>query len=210
MTLKRAIILTAEYPPRTIGDVSVNAHTLSKRIAMEGILTSVVTFDDWRPGQSVEEGVRIQRVATPVRTSYSILTWGPLTIPEFVRASAEIIRGEGVDLIHSFEWIAGLSAITLKTIHHLPLVCTFHTIEAQRTISKDSPLSQSISFLEREVACASNVVTATNETTAQLLKSEYGLRSDVQVIRFGVEEDFRKLLSIYRQLVGEQDEDIDA
>lgn len=210
MTLKRVLILTTEYPPRTIGEVAASAQVLSKRMVREGILTSVVTFDDWRPGQTVEEGVRVCRVTTHVRTFYSILTWGPLVAPEFVRASSEIIRGEGVDLIHSFEWTTGIPAMTLKTIHNLPLVCTFHTIEAQRTASKDSPLSQSISFLEREVARAGDAVTATNEITAQMLSAEYGLHDNVHVIRFGVEGDLMKLLSIYRKLVECRNEDIDG
>ncbi|MBO3802529.1 MAG: glycosyltransferase [Candidatus Brockarchaeota archaeon] len=170
-------------------------------MATEGILVSVVTFDDWRPGQAVEEGVRVCRVTAPVRTFYSILTWAPLVAPEFVRASSSVIRGEGVDLIHSFEWVTGLPAITLKAVYRLPLVCTFHSIEAQRAADKDSPLSQSISFLEKELARESDVVTATNEDTARMLRSEYGLPEKASVIRFGVESDFVDLLSIYRRLV---------
>jgi len=198
--LKKILVLTPEYPPRMLGDVSINAHSVSRRLARDGILTSVVTFDDWRPGETVEEGIRVSRIASPIRTFYSILTWTPLITPEFVRASSKIIRGEGIDLVLSFEWTTGISAMTIRTIHDLPLVCTYHSVECQRNPFRDSPISQGISYLEREVANAAELVAATNEDTAKLLRDEYGI-SAAKIAVTRLDEDISSLISICRQAV---------
>jgi hypothetical protein len=200
IAVKRVLVLTPEYPPRIIGDVSTNAHLVSKGMADEGILTSVVTFDDWRPGEMVEEGIRVSRIASPIKTFYSILTWTPLVTPEFVRASSNIIRGEGVDLVLSFEWLTGLSAMTISTVHDLPLVCAFHSVESQRNPFRNSPLSQGVSYLEREVAKAADFVAATNDDTGKILRDEYGVSAEkVGVTRLG--EDVKPLIAICRQTV---------
>ncbi|TLN15980.1 hypothetical protein FDZ71_07010 [bacterium] len=198
--LKKILVLTPEYPPRMLGDVSINAHSVSKGMVKDGILTSVVTFDDWRPGETVEEGIRVSRIASPIRTFYSILTWTPLITPEFVRASSKIIRGEGVDLVLSFEWTTGMSAMTLGTIHDLPLVCAYHSVECQRNPFRDSPLSQGIAYLEREVAKASELVVATNEDTAKFLRDEYGI-SVAKIVVTRLDGDVGSLISFCRQAV---------
>lgn len=200
MALRKVLVLTPEYPPRMLGDVSINVHSVSRGMVKDGILTSVVTFDDWRPGETVEEGIRVSRIASPIRTFYSILTWTPLVTPEFVRASSNIIRGEGVDLMLSFEWTTGISAMTIMTIHNLPLVCIYHSVESQRNPSHDSPISQGISYLEREVANAADIVVATNDDTATILRGEYGIRAEkIAVTRLG--KDVRPLISICRRAV---------
>jgi len=200
MALKKVLVLTPEYPPRTLGDVSKDAHSVSRRLAEDGILTSVVTFDDWRPGEAVEEGIRVSRIASPIRTFYSILTWTPLITPEFVRASSKIIRGEGVDLVLSFEWTTGMSAMTIRTIHDLPLVCTYHSVESQRNPFRDSPISLGISYLEREVANSAEFVVTTNYDTAKILRDLYGISAaKIVVTRLG--EDVGSLISICRQAV---------
>jgi len=200
MALKKVLVLTPEYPPRMLGDVSINAHSISRGMVREGILTSVVTFDDWRPGETVEEGIRVSRIGSPIRTFYSILTWTPLITPEFVRASSKIIRGEGVDLVLSFEWTTGISAMTIRTIYNLPLVCTYHSVESQRNPFRDSPISQGISYLEREVANAAELVAATNDDIARILRDEYGISAaKIVVMRLG--KDVRSLISICRQVV---------
>lgn len=200
IALKKVLVLTPEYPPRIIGDVSINARLVSNRMVNEGILTSVITYDDWRPGETVEDGIRVSRVGSKIRTFYSILTWTPLITPEFVRASSNIIRGEGVDLVISFEWLTGLSAMTIRTIHNLPLVCTFHSVEYQRNPFRNSPISQCVSYLEREVANAADIVATTNDDTAKILRDEYGISAEkVIVTRFG--KDVRSFISICRQVV---------
>jgi len=183
-----------------MGDVSTNAHLVSKGMADEGILTSVVTFDDWRPGETVEEGIRVSRISSPIRTFYSILTWAPLVTPEFVRASSNIIRGEGVDLVLSFEWLTGLSATTISTIHDLPLVCVFHSVESQRNPFRNSPISQGISYLEREIANAADFVAATNDDTEKILRDEYGVSAG-RIGVTGLGKDSKPLIALCRQTV---------
>jgi hypothetical protein len=195
--LNRILVLTPEYPPRVIGDVAVHAHAVAKGMADEGVLTSVITFDDWRPGEAVEEGVRVCRVTAPIRTFYSILTWSPLTTPEFVRAASKVIRGEGVDLVLSLEWLTGLSAMTLKAIYHLPLISVFHSTEAQRTQSRESPLSKGIAYLERGIAEAADLLIATDEAVARMLVVGYAIpRGKVEVIGLGDKGDVGRLLRI--------------
>jgi len=200
MALKKILVLTPEYPPRILGDVSIDVHSVSRRMVKVGILTSVVTFDDWRPGETVEEGIRVSRIASPIRTFYSILTWTTLITPEFVRASSQIIRGEGVDLVLSFEWTTGMSAMTVRTIHDLPLICTYHSVECQRNPFRDSPISQGIAYLEREVANASELVVATNEDAAKFLRDEYGV-SAAKIVVTRLDGDIASLISICRQAV---------
>ena len=138
-----------------------------------GVLTSVIVHDDVLVGTSVENGIRIARVSSPIRTFYSILTLETFVNTQFVREGEFIVVNELVDVIFSFEWSTLLSAVSLKSIHRLPLVSIVQTLEPQRTSWRKDPLSITIENFERTYLRKADLVVTNSEKTYRQLRDNY-------------------------------------
>ncbi len=202
-----ALIVTPEFPPKAVGKTASRANRLARILRDLGMLTSVVVHDEMLVGTFVENGLRIARVRNPIRTFYSILTTETFVSTQFVKEGEFIVSNELVDVIFSFEWSTLLSAISLKTVHHLPLVSVMQTLEPFRTSWGKDPLSITIENFEKTFLRKSDLTVTGSKETYDYLIEKYRLDPS-KTLAVDLDADYWPLvaLSLVR---GTQDEGSD-
>ncbi|UCF45387.1 MAG: glycosyltransferase [Candidatus Bathyarchaeota archaeon] len=145
------IIFSWEYPPRVVGHLAEYVSTLSTQLVKNKVETHVVTYHDFLTG-AVEEtsGVKVVRVANPVRTHIGVLTWDLTLNQEVERAAASIYyqANNQIDLIDVYDWHFIPAAVTLKNALDIPFVYSVESLEDHRSPTADAPYSMSIKSIE--------------------------------------------------------------
>ncbi len=147
----RAIIFSWEYPPRVVGQLADYINALSTLLAKNKVETYVVTYHDTLTGVTEEaSGVKVIRVANPVRAHIGVLTWDLTLNQEVERAAASIYYNadEQVDLIDVYDWHFIPAAVTLKNALNIPFVYSVESLEDHRSPDPNTPYSMSIKSIE--------------------------------------------------------------
>jgi glycosyltransferase involved in cell wall biosynthesis len=147
----RVIIFSWEYPPRVVGHLAEYINALSAQLVKNKVETHVVTYNDSLTG-AVEEasGVKVMRVANPVRTTIGVLTWDLTLNPEVERAAANIYyqANKQIDLIDVYDWHFIPAAVTLKNALAIPFVYSVESLEDHRSPNSNTPYNMSIKSIE--------------------------------------------------------------
>jgi glycogen(starch) synthase len=146
----RVIIFSWEYPPRVVGQLSEYVSTLSTQLVSSKVDVNVVTYDDSATGQTQEpSGVKVFKVANPVRTHIGVLTWVLTLNQEIERAAANIYyESKHVDLIDVYDWHFIPSAVTLKNGLGIPFIFSVESIEDHRSPDANSSYNMAIKSIE--------------------------------------------------------------
>ena len=147
----RVIIFSWEYPPRVVGQLADYINALSTLLVKNKVDTYVVTYHDSLTG-AVEEssGVKVVRVANPVRVHIGVLTWDLTLNQEVERAAASIYYNadKHVDLIDVYDWHFIPAAVTLKNALNIPFVYSVESLEDHRSPNSNTPYNMSIKSIE--------------------------------------------------------------
>lgn len=147
----QVLIFSWEYPPRKIGQLAEYVEVLSKKLVENGITTYVITYHDFLTG-IVEEisGVKTVRVANPVRSHISFLTWILTLNQEIERAAANIIyqQKKKINLINVHDWHFIPAAVTLKSAFKIPILYSVESLEDQRSQKSNKPYNMAIKSIE--------------------------------------------------------------
>jgi hypothetical protein len=147
----RIIIFSWEYPPRVVGQLADYINKLSTQLAKNKVETYVVTYHDSLTG-AVEEasGVKVVRVANPVRTHIGVLTWDLTLNQEVERTAANIYyqADKQIDLINVYDWHFIPAAVTLKNALNIPFVYSVESLEDHRSPNSNTPYNMSIKSIE--------------------------------------------------------------
>jgi len=147
----RVIIFSWEYPPRVVGKLADYINALSTQLVKNNVETHVVTYHDSLTG-TVEEasGVKVVRVANPVRTHIGVLTWDLTLNQEVERAAANIYyqTDKQIDLIDVYDWHFIPAAVTLKNALDIPFVYAVESLEDHRSPNLNTPYNMSIKSIE--------------------------------------------------------------
>jgi len=147
----RVLIFSWEYPPRVVGQLAEHVQLLAAQLVKNKVDVHVVTYHDFLTG-AVEEpdGVKVFRVANPVRTHIGILTWVLTLNQEVERATASIYYqvNKQVDLIDVHDWHFIPAAVTLKNAFGVPFVYSVESLEDHRAPPANTPYSMSIKSIE--------------------------------------------------------------
>lgn len=147
----RVVILTWEFPPRIVGDLAFYVDKLAPKLVDKKVDVYVVTFYEGKAGLEQRiDGVKVYRVANPVKTHIGILTWDLTLMAEFMRAFSDIYYSVGgeVDLIDAHEWLCVPAAVALKRAFETPFLYTIHSLEDHRSSFSNESLNISIKNLE--------------------------------------------------------------
>ena len=147
----RVIIFSWEYPPRVVGKLADYISALSTQLAKNKVETYVVTYNGSLTG-TVEEanGVKVVRVANPVRSHIGVLTWALTLNQEVERAATSIYyqAGKQVDLIDVYDWHFIPAAVTLKNALNIPFIYSVESLEDHRSPNSSTPYNMSIKSIE--------------------------------------------------------------
>lgn len=147
----RVIIFSWEYPPRAVGQLADYISALSTQLVKKKVETYVVTYNDsWTGAVEEPSGVKVVRVANPVRIHIGVLTWDLTLNQEVERAAASIYyqANKRVNLVDVYDWHFIPAAVTLKNALNIPFVYSVESLEDHRSANSNTPYNMSIKSIE--------------------------------------------------------------
>jgi hypothetical protein len=134
-----------------MGRLADYINALSTQLVKNLVETYVVTYNDAWTGTAKEaSGVKVVRVANPVRTHIGVLTWDLTLNQEVERAASNIYyeANKQIDLIDVYDWHFIPAAVTLKNALNTPFVYSVESLEDQRSPNSNTPYNMSIKSIE--------------------------------------------------------------
>jgi glycosyltransferase involved in cell wall biosynthesis len=200
------IIFSWEYPPRVVGRLAEYINALSTQLVKNKVETHVVTYHDFLTG-AVEEanGVKVVRVANPVRTHIGILTWDLTLNQEVERAAASIYyqANKQIDLIDVYDWHFIPAAVTLKSALGVPFVYSVESLEDHRSPPADTPYSMSIKSIEWLGFYEAKKVSVKSEWMRNEVIRIYNVpKEKIEVVAPNANSWVKKVLELYKTVAG--------
>ena len=146
----RILMLSWEYPPKSVGGLSNHVYNLSHALNAIGHEVHVITCEEGiAPVEQNDDGVFIHRV-TPYRIDTEDFTkWIMQLNFSMIEEGTRIIRKVGkIDIIHAHDWLSAYSAKALKWSFNIPMVCTIHATEEGRNNGIRTDMQRYISSTE--------------------------------------------------------------
>lgn len=200
----RIIVFSWEYPPRIVGKLAYYVSELAMRLANSGLKTHVVTYHDSLIGDFEEaSGVKVHRVANPVKTHINLLTWATTLNQEVERITANIYYREGgqVDLVDVHEWQFIPAAVTIKRALEIPFTYSVESIEDQRSGGASNPLNIAIKSIELLGALEADGIIVKSELMKNEVKTAYGVSTrKIRVANLEEKNGLNAILDAYKSL----------
>jgi hypothetical protein len=201
----RVIIFSWEYPPRVVGKLADYISALSTQLVENKVETYVVTYNDsWTGAAEEPSGVKVVRVANPVRIHIGVLTWDLTLNQEVERAAASIYYGEKkrIDLIDVYDWHFIPAAVTLKNALNIPFVYSVESLEDHRSPSSNTPYNMSIKSIEWLGFYEAEKVSAKSEWMRDEIVRIYKVPEEkIQVVSTDKPSWVKDVLKLYRTVV---------
>jgi len=205
------MILTWEYPPKRLGSISDHVYALSRKLIERGHEVEVLAEDDLKPGFEDMDGVKVHRVANPVKTHPmgSILTSVLTASVRMEQEASDIVYyyrqiEKKIDLIHAHEWLTVPTAISLKHTFSLPLILTLHSLEGHRCHNAFGPTSIAIKEIEETGVHESVRVIANTKWMKDEILRYYGKehKRKTNVVPPTRKDWIPKIVSVYEKGIG--------
>jgi glycosyltransferase involved in cell wall biosynthesis len=200
------IIFSWEYPPRVVGRLADYITALSSQLVKNKVETHVVTYHEFLTGAAEEtSGVKVVRVANPVRTHIGVLTWDLTLNQEVERAAASIYyqANKQIDLIDVYDWHFIPAAVTLKSALDVPFVYSVESLEDHRSPTADTPSSMSIKSIEWLGFYEAKKVSVKSEWMRNEVARIYNVpKEKIEVIAPNANSWIKKVLELYKTVAG--------
>lgn len=130
----RILMLSWEFPPKTVGGLARHVYDLSKALVKAGQEIHVLTcHEPESESYEVIDGVHVHRLEDIPGEQGDFLNWVSKMNDAMVSASSTIIKEVGkFDLIHAHDWLVAHAGRELKHKYNIPLVATIHATEYGR------------------------------------------------------------------------------
>ena len=202
----RIIIFSWEYPPRVVGQLADYINMLSTQLVKNKVETYVITYHDSLTG-AVEEasGVKVVRVANPVRAHIGVLTWDLTLNQEVERAAASIYyqADRQVDLINVYDWHFIPAAVTLKNALNIPFVYSVESLEDHRSPNSNTPYNMSIKSIEWLGFYEAKKVSAKSEWMRdEIVKIHNVPEEKVKIVSSSTRSWIKDVLELYNTVAG--------
>jgi len=198
----RTIVLSWEYPPRVVGQLSGYVKTLTTQLTEKKVNVNVVTYDDRSTGESQEpSGVKTIRVTNPVKTHIGVLTWVLTLNQEIERAAANIYydAGKKIDLIDVFDWHFIPAAVNLKNGLGIPVIFSVESLEDHRSPTANSSYNLAIKSIEWLGFFEANRISVKSEWMKEEIIRVYNVPAEkIAVIPVNSGTCIEEVLKLYR------------
>ena len=202
----RAVLFSWEYPPRMVGKLAEYVCSLAAQLVRNHVETHVVTYNDSLTGESEEaNGVKVFRVANPVSSHVSLITWDLTLNQEIERAAANVYyqAGKHIDLIDVFDWHFIPAAVTLKNALGIPFVYSVDSLEDHRSPGADTPFNMAIRGIEWLGFYEAKKVTAKSEWMQSEVVRLYQVPTEkIVVISQKRNSQVKEVLKVYKEVFG--------
>ena len=188
-----------------VGKLADYISALSTQLVENKVKTYVVTYNDsWTGAAEEPSGVKVVRVANPVRIHIGVLTWDLTLNQEVERAAASIYYGENkrIDLIDVYDWHFIPAAVTLKNALNIPFVYSVESLEDHRSPTSNTPYNMSIKSIEWLGFYEAEKVSAKSEWMRDEIVRIYKVpKEKIHVISIDKPSWVKDVLKLYRTAV---------
>jgi len=202
----RVIIFSWEYPPRVVGQLADYINALSTQLVKNKVKTYIVTYHESLTGTVEEEsGVKVVRVANPVRIHIGVLTWDLTLNQEVERAAANIYyqADRQIDLINVHDWHFIPAAVTLKNALNIPFVYSVESLEDHRSPNSNTPYNMSIKSIEWLGFHEAKKVSVKSEWMRdEIIRIHNVPEEKVKVVSPSTDSWIKEVLGLYKTVAG--------
>jgi hypothetical protein len=202
----RVIIFSWEYPPRIVGQLAEYIKELSTQLVKNKVETYIITYHDSLTGIFDEpNGVKVVRVANPVRTHIGVLTWDLTLNQEVERAAANIYyqTHKQVDSINVYDWHFIPAAVTLKNAFNIPFIYSVESLEDHRSPNSNTPYNMSIKSIEWVGLYEAKMITAKSEWMRdEIIRIYHVPEEKLKVISPSAKSWIKDVLRLYKTVGG--------
>ncbi|MGI6686459.1 MAG: glycosyltransferase family 4 protein [Bacillota bacterium] len=146
----RVLMLSWEYPPKSVGGLARHVYDLTKELAEQGEEIFLVTSAaEEAPHEETINKVKVFRVNTLNLPSQDFVTWVHHLNFSLVETAIRLNEKYGpFDIVHAHDWLVAFAARTIKHAYNIPLVATIHATEYGRNQGLHNDLQRYISDVE--------------------------------------------------------------
>jgi hypothetical protein len=202
----RVIIFSWEYPPRIVGQLAEYINALSTQLVKNKVETYIVTYHDSLTGTFDEpNGVKVVRVANPVRTHIGVLTWDLTLNQEVERVAANIYyqTHKQIDSINVYDWHFIPAAVTLKNAFNIPFIYSVESLEDHRSPNSNTPYNMSIKSIEWLGLYEAKIVTAKSEWMRdEIIRIYHVPEEKLKVVSPNANSWIKDVLKLYKTVAG--------
>lgn len=145
----KILMLSWEYPPKSVGGLSNHVYHLSKGLSKLGHEVHVITCGD--VSSTVEEihGVYVHTVVPYGLDTEDFTKWVMHLNFAMAEEAVRLINSNGkFDIIHGHDWLSAYAAKMIKGACSIPMVCTIHATEHGRNNGIRTEMQRYISSAE--------------------------------------------------------------
>lgn len=185
----KILMLSWEFPPRTVGGLARHVHDLSRALARLGASVHVITCPaQGTPRYQLVEGVHVHRVEQSRLTSREFMDWVQQLNNAMVELAGELVLSGPFDLVHAHDWLVGDAAVVLRNQYRLPLVATIHATEYGRNRGIHNELQRRIHELDARFAAEATQVICCSDFMAAEVKELFKIPGEkIHVLPNGVD-----------------------
>ncbi|KJS01384.1 MAG: glycosyl transferase family 1 [Peptococcaceae bacterium BRH_c4a] len=187
----RVIMLSWEYPPRTVGGLGRHVYDLSRALSQLGIEVHVFTCPArGEPLYAVDDtGVCVHRVDQKELQAADFLEWLKCLNSGMVRLVEETgLSGGYYSLVHAHDWLVRDAARDIAEKSGLPLVVTIHATEYGRNRGIFTDLQSQIHGAERDlVSRADGLICCSQYMAREVLRLFGEAPGGIRIIPNGVD-----------------------
>lgn len=146
----RILMLSWEFPPRSVGGLSQHVHDLATALTQAGEEVHLITCaaEKAQP-KEVVNGINVYRVNPYNLSAPDFLTWVLQLNLSMVEYAVSLINSMAdLDLIHAHDWLVAYSGRALKQAYKVPLIATIHATEYGRNQGLHNDLQRYIGDVE--------------------------------------------------------------
>ncbi len=199
----RILMLSWEYPPRSIGGLAQHVYDLTSAQSGIGENVHLITVGEKdAPEYEVINGVHVYRITPYPVSSLDFIQWVPQMNMAIVEKAVRVLNQKGgFDLIHNHDWLTAYAARALKHAFKLPLVSTIHATEYGRNMGLHNTVQRHISDVEWWLIYESGKVICCSRHMKNEIKHVFQTPEDkIRIIHNGVNVlNFASVSSTYKR-----------
>lgn len=146
----RVLMLSWEYPPKSVGGLAQHVYDLTNALAENGVEVHLLTSGGkGAPSFEQVNGVNVHRVEPYRVSSPDFVTWvAQFNVALLERAIPLLAENSEIHILHAHDWLVAYAARAIKYAGRLPLVVTIHATEYGRNQGLHNDVQRHISDIE--------------------------------------------------------------
>lgn len=186
----KIIMLSWEYPPRTVGGLGRHVHDLSRALSGLGVEVHVFTCPaGGKPLYEVDDaGVNVYRMDADVLSAGDFMSWLTSLNAEMVKRFGGVDSSDGrFHLVHAHDWLVRDAAKEIAEKKGIPLVVTIHATEYGRNKGITTDFQRQIHGIENNLVSIASQVICCSDYMAREVGRLFGkAQGEIKVIPNGV------------------------